>query len=116
MEQQLQQYMETIKEDYRNWWLRCDKNSPDYERNMKIRTEMVKEFNEGVHYKKGKKYIKVITGNSVHSFIVATDNDKQFAKGDILKAASWAAPARNQARGNIFAEYTIRWTGALYLS
>jgi len=37
-----------------------------------------------------------------------------FRYGDILKAASWATPARNGARGNVFEEYTVRWTGPLY--
>ena len=36
-------------------------------------------------------------------------------RGDILKAASWNAPATNKARGNIFEEYTVQWTGPLYL-
>jgi hypothetical protein len=30
-----------------------------------------------------------------------------------LMAKSWAAPATNFARGNIFEDYTIRWTGAV---
>jgi deoxyadenosine/deoxycytidine kinase len=38
--------------------------------------------------------------------------DKMF-DGDILMAKSWAAPATNFARGNIFEDYTIRWTGAV---
>jgi hypothetical protein len=36
-------------------------------------------------------------------------------KGDILKAASWNMPAQNAARGNIFGDYIVRWTGALYM-
>jgi hypothetical protein len=48
-------------------------------------------------------------------FVVNTDNDKKFKKGDILKAAGYAAPARNFPRGNILeGGYTVRWTGAMY--
>ena len=41
---------------------------------------------------------------------------EKFKKGDLLKAAGWAAPARNAARGNILkGGYVINWTGPLYL-
>jgi len=66
----------------------------------------------------GRKYLKVIrTDNqkTVWGFIQKED-DKQFRAGDILKAASWAAPARNKPRGNVLdGGYTIRWTGPEYL-
>jgi hypothetical protein len=36
----------------------------------------------------------------------------KFKKGTILKAASWAAPAKNYGRGNILdGNYDVRWTG-----
>ena len=84
--------------------------------NDEIRKEMIADFNRKITYKAGSKYIKVVSNNSVWGFVVNTDNDKKFKKGDILKAASWAAPARNKARGNILeGGYTINWTGPLYL-
>ena len=44
-------------------------------------------------------------------------DDQKFKAGDLLKAASWAAPARNKARGNILkGDYSwVRWTGPEYL-
>ena len=37
-------------------------------------------------------------------------------KGDILKANTWTAPAKNGARGNVLkGNYKIKWTGPLYL-
>ena len=43
------------------------------------------------------------------------NDDAKFKKGDILKAASFNSPARNQARGNIFEKYSVAWTGPHYL-
>jgi predicted regulator of Ras-like GTPase activity (Roadblock/LC7/MglB family) len=77
--------------------------------------EMREEFAAAIIYEVGNKYIKISKGGSVHSFVVNTDKDKKFAYGDILKTASWAAPARNFKRGNIFEteniEKVITWTG-----
>jgi len=65
-------------------------------------------------YEVGKKYIKVITNASVHSFIVKKDGGKWRA-GDILKAATWRAPATNFKRGNILEKNYggTTWTGAM---
>jgi len=68
----------------------------------------------------GRKYIKIVKlrngrVDSVWGFIMAKDSDK-FKAGDILKAASFNAPALNKARGNIYDdEYEVNWTGPLYL-
>ncbi len=82
-----------------------------------IRKRMCDEYAEKFTITYGKKYIKITEkGGSVKAFVVGVDNDKKFRKGDILKPAGWAAPARNAARGNILeGNYTINWTGPLYL-
>jgi hypothetical protein len=78
--------------------------------------EKVANYDDLLTVKEGTKYIKIINDGSVWGFVVNTDNDKKFRKGDILKAAGYAAPARNAARGNILdGGYTINWTGPLYL-
>jgi hypothetical protein len=81
-----------------------------------VRKQMIKEFCESLCTSEGKSYIKVIIGpqRSVHSFIVKEDGP-MFKRGDILKAASWAAPAKNFARGTVLdtGSYSnISWTGA----
>ena len=97
--------IQAAKDDYADRWL-----ATEDDRRAK---EMADRYNDGINYLVGKKYIKIVSNTSVHSFVVNTDNDKKFARGDILKAASWNAPARNFARGNVLvnALENVRWTG-----
>ena len=117
MNNEMNALIENIKEDYFKWTKGCAYARNDSGTLSEINKTMIAEFNENIIYKTGSKYIKVINkGGGVWGFVVNTDNDKKFKKGDILKAAGWAAPARNKARGNIVdGGYTIEWTGPLYI-
>ena len=108
--------IENIKKDYFEWTTGCAAAKGRCILSD-INKEMIEKFNAHLTYKVGTKYIKVINeGGGVWGFVVNTDNDKKFAKGDILKAAGYNAPARNAARGNILkGGYPINWTGPLYL-
>jgi hypothetical protein len=113
MENQIAELLENIKTDYFNWTKRSGSNKGEL---SEINKNMIGEFNDGLTFTTGQKYIKVLSKNSVWGFIVNIDNDKKFAKGDILKAAGYNAPARNKPRGNILdGGYRIQWTGPLYL-
>ena len=116
MNNEMTALIENIKEDYLNWTTRCA-GAKGLDALTEINERMIAEFNEKITFKVNTKYIKVFTeGGSVWGFVVNTDKDKKFRKGDILKAAGYAAPARNKARGNILdSGYTINWTGPLYL-
>jgi hypothetical protein len=108
------QALETLKNDmvadYESWQNLSGKPRTE------TQARMLDNFINGIRIKAGNKYIKIITGSSVWGFIVNTDKDKKFRKGDILMPAGWAAPARNAPRGNILdGGYTIRWMGPLYL-
>ena len=101
--------IEAIKEDYRTWGSNRAAMSDTQDI---VRAKMIQEFNEQISYTVGKKYIKIIQRNSVWGFVVNCEDDKLFQDGDVLMAASWAAPARNFPRANIFKEYQVRWAGA----
>ena len=70
--------------------------------------------------KPGRKFIKVVEGTRVWGFIAKVDGVHKglpMLKGDILKAATWRAPAKH-SRGSIFdAEMhkSFSWTGPNYL-
>jgi hypothetical protein len=77
---------------------------------------MVENYCNNLKYTVGKKYIKIVNNGSAAGFIVNIESDKKFKRGDLLKAASWNAPARNFSRGNIFTDNiadikSIKWTG-----
>ena len=117
MQQQIEKLLEDIVTDYRNWQQRSvdARGKLDY---SDVQNEMYAEFKQALGFREGSKSIKVTTrnGGSVWGFIVNTDNDKKFRKGDILKAAGYNAPALNSARGNVLTgNYPIQWTGPLYL-
>ena len=83
-----------------------------------VESKMIDEFYKGWKVKKGSKYIKISTrnGGNAWGFVVNTDTDKKFKKGDLLKCAGYSAPARNAARGNVLeGGFAINWTGPLYL-
>jgi hypothetical protein len=106
----LVELLDAIREDYASWTGVGRRDLND------INRKMIAEFNDSLSIQAGRKYIKIVQRGSVWGFIVADDSDKKFKKGDILKAAGWATPARNSARGNILeGGYTIQWTGPLYL-
>ena len=70
--------------------------------------------------KPGRKFIKVVEGTSVWGFIAKADGVHKglpMLKGDILKAATWRAPAKH-SRGSIFDKEmhkSFSWTGPNYL-
>ena len=95
---------ENIKKDYAKWstW-----------------EEGIERFNDTVRMKIGKKYTKIICKNSVWGFIANGDGVLKgipYFKGDVFKAAGWAAPAKH-VRGSIFDTNTdwFAWTGPNYL-
>ena len=102
-EQAIERLLEGIKKDYSKW-----------SSNM----GMIKEFNEKVRFTEGRKYIKILQGNSVWGFVAKTDGVLKgipYLEGDVFKAAGWAAPAKH-VRGSIYDDNQnwFQWTGPNY--
>ena len=98
----LTMYADHLRKDY-------DRYSPK---------EKYPEAKFDVTFDRGRKFLKVVKtsygSKSVHSFICIQAHDS-WKVGDILKAASWAAPAKNFARGNVLDSSSYanhKWTGA----
>ena len=57
-----------------------------------------------VTFERGSKFMRVVksdgSSRSAYAFIVMFDHDRWMV-GDILKPASWKAPAKNFSRGNV---------------
>lgn len=114
MNAEINAYIEYLVADYRKT---AESGREFHEETAEWVEKRVREFADSVEVRPGRKYIKVLTNRSVHSFIVATDDDKKFKRGDILMPAGFAAPARNRARGNVIdGEYNnASWAGPGYL-
>ena len=116
MRNEIEKVLEAMREDYKRWSDRCaaHESSAHY---SKIKNEMEEEYCNGLRVEENRRYWKITSSKgsqtSVSGFIVKA-GDKKFLEGDMLKAAGWAAPARNFARGNVLDGYRVdevRWTG-----
>jgi len=116
MRNEIEKVLEAMRNDYKRWSDRCARHesSAHY---SKIKNEMEEEYCNGLRVEENRRYWKITSSKgsqtSVSGFIVKA-GDKKFLEGDMLKAAGWAAPARNFARGNVLDGYRVdevRWTG-----
>jgi len=112
MDKQLQQALEKLVQaaanDYRQFISIHHKTKQELD-------EQAAEFASEFSFKRGRKYLKVLCNEGeVWAFINL--KNPNFLYGDILYPAGWATPALNSARGNIFEDYSVAWTGPHYLS
>ena len=116
MREAIEKVLETMREDYIRWSDRSKLFNHDAHR---LNDEMIENYCNGLRVEENRRYWKITGTNgggsqvSVKGFIVKA-GDKKFREGDMLKAAGWAAPARNFARGNVLdgsGVDNVRWTG-----
>ena len=96
--------VENIHKDYAGW-----SNRVEYKKGIET---------VDITIKPGRKFIKILRDNSVWGFVAKADGVNKgvpMIAGDVLKAASWSAPAKH-TRGNIFdgKQDYFRWTGPDY--
>ena len=117
MREAIENVLQAMREDYKRWSSACA--SHDSAAHSRIKTEMEENYCNGLRVEENRRYWKITGSNgggsstSVKGFIVKA-GDKKFREGDMLKAAGWAAPARNFARGNVLdgtGVDNVRWTG-----
>ena len=117
MRNEIEKVLEAMREDYKRWSGKLE--TATYATADKIQNEMIESYCNGLEVSEGSRYWKIVGSNgggsqrSVKGFIVKA-GDKKFREGDMLKAAGWAAPARNFARGNVLDGTGLenaRWTG-----
>ena len=111
MRNEIEKVLEAMREDYCRWSRAGSSGSSE------IKTEMEEDYCNGLTVTEGSRYYKIVSetrgSKSVQGFVVKA-GDKKFLEGDLLKAAGWAAPARNFARGNVLDGTGLnnaRWTG-----
>ena len=118
MREAIEKVLEAMREDYKRWSSMCAKHD-SYAHYSDVKNKMEENYCNGLEVTEGSRYWKIISTNgsgssrSVNGFIVKA-GDKKFREGDMLKAAGWAAPARNFARGNVLdgtGVNEVRWTG-----
>ena len=117
MREEIEKVLEAMRNDYKRWHGQMLKDDGDTESRRRIRDEMTEDYCTGLKVEENRRYWKITSGRqsqrSDSGFIVKA-GDKKFREGDMLKAAGWAAPARNFARGNVLdgrGVNEVRWTG-----
>ena len=119
MNKALNELVELMKADYVDWMKRCDLARGNEELSS-VSLDMISDFD--VEINEGRSYYKIVKKDRSQrmcaGFVCKVANKKNgFEVGDLLKAASYNAPATNFARGSIFDLETaygrtnVRWTG-----
>jgi hypothetical protein len=115
----IEKVLDVMKADYFEWTVTRNKLYYPENFNEEEALNACEEFNKGLTVTEGSRYFRIVSNRygQLHcvGFIVK-EGHKKFKEGDLLMAASFNAPARNFARGNIYDDSFkttghVRWTG-----
>ena len=115
----IEKVLDVMKADYFEWTVTRNKLYYSENFNEEEALKGCEEFNKGLNVTEGSRYFRIVSDDGgrirVCGFIVK-EGHKKFKEGDLLMAASFNAPARNFARGNIYDDSfktagRVRWTG-----
>jgi len=115
----IEKVLDVMKADYFEWTVTRNKLYYSENFNEEDALKGCEEFNKGLTVTEGSRYFRIISNRhgQLHCMgFIVKDGHKKFKEGDLLHAASWAAPARNFARGNLYDDSfktagRVRWTG-----
>ena len=117
---EIEKVLDVMKADYYEWTVRRNKlHYPENFDEEEVALADCAAFNKGLNVTEGSRYFRIVSNHlnmlRVVGFIVK-EGHKKFKEGDLLMAASWSAPARNFARGNLYDDSFktsghVRWTG-----
>ena len=116
----IEKVLDIMKADYFEWTV--TRNKLHYPENFDEEDALkgCEDFNKGLNVTEGSRYFRIIsttiTGQLRCCGFIVKEGHKKFKEGDLLRAASFNAPARNFARGNLYDAVSlqtghIRWTG-----
>jgi len=119
MRKAIEEVLDVMKADYYEWTMRGYKLSYPKDFNKEYALNACEEYNKGLTVMEGSRYFRIVSNRHGQRHVVGfvvKEGHKKFKEGDLLHAASWAAPARNFARGNIYDDSfktagRVRWTG-----
>ena len=115
----IEKVLDVMKADYYDWTVTRNKLYYPENFNEEDALEGCEEFNKGLSITEGSRYFRIVSNRHgqlhVIGFVVK-EGHKKFKEGDLLHASSWAAPAKNFARGNLYDGLFqnsghVRWTG-----
>jgi len=109
----IEDVLNKMASDYATWAQRAQEIAQYKHNENKVWAHWYDEYKVKSTFKVGRNYVKLIHDGSAIGFIVVSKKDKMFEYGDLLKSASWSAPARNYSRGNALTNMpkAIQWTG-----
>lgn len=119
MRKDIEKVLDVMKADYYEWTVTRNKLYYPENFNEEDALKGCEEFAKGLTVTEGSRYFRIASKRNYQRRVigfVVKEGHKKFKEGDLLRAASFNAPARNFARGNLYDDNfktagRIRWTG-----